>query len=1097
MASAAYTKFCETVKEKTDIVELVKEAGGDPRPAGRYQMSCCSPLRSEKNPSFRIYLAQNKWWDFGAQVGGDAIDFVKMWKGVEFNDAIDILADRVGMKWGDGKLGAKLDEKTQKEITRYVERRWVEKLSTDAATYYHSRLTPKVRSWLKNFYGFDDDIIDRQHIGWADGTLLDHMHRVCGHDVKDLLKTGLFIRTQSGKLIEHHELRVTFPYWRRSAAPYMISRRIDGVTPDTLYQKSKYKKTLTRSDSHPYVSRHVRNDVLYGEDSVRGHKPKALITEGVTDAITAIMCGWPVWSPVTNRFKAEDTERVNKYAKYVDTIVIINDNEEPRPHNRTGKAIQPGFDGAQEMAKALFEAGHDIRIGILPRPETETKVDLNSYVRDHGKKALDAVIENALPYPEFLLWRIPKDTKPAELDGALSPVYEAIAHVEGALEREAYVNSICKRFGLSKDTVQDAVDEFLRHRKTLPSPPALPAGTSQGKSDNGGEGGDPPSSGSSSDSPSSGPPSMPPTAGRIHGAVYESEDRYYYKIDRDKDTGDFVPVRLSNFVLSPNKFIQMAQGRQYCCDIITASGKRFRNVVLPPKVFRSARDFRGAMGDLGTLTWCGTDNNVQGVVEIIGNVEVPTHQGVGMIGFVNAKEGPRLVLPDRVIGPDGTCANTDLMFAPVDMEPPTIASRLKMDGADMPEETISKLAKRVIPKICLLNEPEVIAPMIGWFWASCVAPQIRAILRHFPICGIHGTQGSGKTTLARDIFWPCVGVVGEPFSCGDTRFATLKNMSSTSNVPLLYDEYRGLSPREKDVFDLRLRENYVGHEATRGRADQKLNRYRLIAPIVVIGEAQPDDPAIFERLVSVSPRKNALNPQTARRMRELLDEPLYQLGGHLHRWCLSQDIPELLARAQAQLHAKLLPLLSEPLAPRVRDNMMVVVLGNMLFDLWCEHLDVDLTNRPDVAKCFRKMVAAITDSEFGGGVKDIFDRFLESCSTYAHLSEIQEGVHYAMVDGLLCLHLSSCYSSYLQQRRRSGEDDETHGLPSLRRVMSEKMAEGSYIVDTSKRVRLGGRQVRCVAIDPKLIPEHLEVDEFPLTTNRVKGHQIPLETDWN
>jgi len=1097
MASAAYTRFCEDVKNKTDIVELVKEAGGKPRSAGRHQMICCSPLRNEKDPSFRIYVSQNKWWDYGAQVGGDVIDFVQEWQGVDFNGAIDFLADRLGMKWGDGGNGkGKLDEETQKEITRYVERRWVEKLATDAATYYHSKLTPKIRSWLKDYYGFDDDIIDRQQIGWSDGTLLDHMRGTCKHEVKDLLKTGLFIRTQGGRIVEHHELRVTFPYWRRDAAPYMISRRVDGVTPDTAYQKSKYKKTLTRGDNHPYVSRHVRNDILYGEDSALRHQRILIITEGVTDAITAIMCGWPVISPVTVRFKADDIERVLKLIKQADIVVIINDNEAPRPHERSGKLIQPGFDGAQDMAKVLFEHGHDVRIGVLPRPETEDKVDLNSFVRDQGKKALDSVIDKALPYPEFLIWRIPKTTRPAELDEALSPVYEAIARTESALEREAYVNSICKRFGLSKPTVQDAVDEFLRARGPLPPPPRVPAlKSATGSSGGNGMGGDPPSSGGAS-----GPPTTPAPGPRIHGSVYQSADGYYYTIVRDKETGDFVENKISNFVLVPKYFVQLERGRQYCCEIHTLRGKVFRDVLLHPEHVRSTRDFRTAIRKAScvSINWTGSDNNVQGVVEIMGETDVPVLQGVNLIGFVNSKEGPRFVLPNRVIGTDGTCRETELMFvSEAGHSEPVIAQMLKMDGADMPEATIAKLAQRVLPKVCALNEPALIVSLIGWFWASCVAPQVRAVLRHFPLYCMYGTQGSGKTTLACEIFWPLVGVVGEPFSCSDTRYAILYTMSSTSSIPLGYDEYRNGRSSQKEYYDTKLRQNYAGIQDQRGRPDLSVVVRRLVSPIFFIGESQPDDPAIFERSVCGSPRKNKLTPESARYLRELLDEPLYQLGGHLHRWCLSQDVPEMIARARAQMHARLLPLLKEPLPPRLRDNMLVVVLGNMLFDQWCDHLGVRLTNRPDLAACFPQMVAAITDSEFGGGVLDIFDRFLQSCSTYAHLGELKEDIHYALVDGKLCLHLNSCYTAYLQQRRKGGEGDETRGLRALRRVIQEKFESGSYITNPSKRVKLDGRQVRCVEIDHSLIPDSMEVDEFPLTKNRIKGHQVPYERGWN
>lgn len=1090
MASAAYIHFCEKVKSNTDIVELVREAGGKPRPAGRHQMVCCSPLRNEKDPSFRIYVNQNSWWDYGAQVGGDTIDFVREWKNCDFNEAIDYLADRLGMSWGsNGTSGHSRDPKIEKEITRYIERRWIEKLSTDAASYYHSRLTPKVRAWLKHHYGFDDEIIDRQRIGWSDGTLLKHMR---GQNVseKDLLKTGLFLKTQRGTIVEHHELRVTFPYWRRDAAPYMISRRVDGVTPDTAWQKSKYKKTLTKSDNHPYVSRWVRNDILYGEDSARRHQQTLVITEGVTDAITAIMCGWPVISPVTVRFKDDDIERVLRLTEKADRIVILNDHEAPRIHERTKRAIQPGLDGAQDMARVLFESGRNVCIGILPLPKGEDKVDLNSFVRDHGQDALTPVIDEALPYPEFLVWRIPSDTRPAELDGALAPVYEAIAHVDSALEREAYVNRICERLHLTHETVADAVDEFLRARGPLPEPPALPTGGSA-KKPPAPPAAPPPPPSSGSGGAGSGPPTRPPGIGNIRGHVYRSQDNYYYVLRRGPDD-DLIEDRISDFVLEPQKIIQLEHGRQVCCDIHRYNGMVVRqDVALPPKVFSSARDFKKAVQNDAGVSWSGSEHNVQAVFELLNNTpEVPVHQGIELIGFANTKNGPRFVLPDRIVGPGGTCRGTDVVYAAI--EPPAVAERLKMDGVDMPIATIAKVAARSMPKIFGLNRPPVIIPINGWFVAACVAPQIRAVLRHFPILCMWGTQGCGKTTMARDIFWQMVGVVGEPFSCNDTPFALMKNLCTTSSVPLIYDEYRALAPRQKDLFHSLLRKNYVGSVETRGRQDQRTNKFRLLSPIVVIGESLPDDPAIMERMVCASPLKNTLTSETGKLIRELSNEPLYQLGGHLHRWCLSVDVPEMIERARAQMHARLLPLLPEPLPPRLRDNMLVVVLGDMLHRQWCEDLSVTF-DRPDIRDHFPQIVSAITDTEEGGGVRDAFDRFLEALSSYAHAGALEEDIHYALIDHKLCIHLESCYQEYLVQRRRAGLHDETNGPTSLRRVVREKQEQGGYIVDRGRRVRLGGRQVRCVVIDPAKVPEHLAVDEFPISHVRKRGGQLPID----
>jgi hypothetical protein len=372
-----------------------------------------------------------------------------------------------------------------------------------------------------------------------------------------------------------------------------------------------------------------------------------------------------------------------------------------------------------------------------------------------------------------------------------------------------------------------------------------------------------------------------------------------------------------------------------------------------------------------------------------------------------------------------------------------------------------------------------------------VAPQIRAELGYFPFFCMWGTQGSGKTSIIRDIFWPMVGVVGEPFSCTDTKFMLIKNMSTTSSIVMVYDEYRALAARQKDNFHELLRKGYGGGEEGRGRQDLRSVKFRILSPVVVIGESLPNDAALMERMVCASPMKHGLTKEGARAFRELCNEPLYQLGGHLHRWCLTVDVPEMIARARAQMQAKLLPLLANPMPPRLQANMLVVVLGNMLHEMWCEHLGVKM-ERPSLSEAFPKMVSVLTDTEDGGGVKDAFDRFLEACSQYAHTGTLEENVHYASVDGKLCLHLESCYQEYLVQRRKAGLEDETNGARALRRVSREKEEQGGYIIDRSRRVVLGGRQVRCVVIDPAKVPEHLSVDEFPASKNRVKGHQMPF-----
>jgi hypothetical protein len=112
---------------------------------------------------------------------------------------------------------------------------------------------------------------------------------------------------------------------------------------------------------------------------------------------------------------------------------------------------------------------------------------------------------------------------------------------------------------------------------------------------------------------------------------------------------------------------------------------------------------------------------------------------------------------------------------------------------------------------------------------------------------------------------------------------------------------------------------------------------------------------------------------------------------------------------------------------------------------------------------------------------------MEDLTAYALMGALEEGRHYAMVSGLLCIHLSTCYQVYLAERRRAGLEDKTNGLPALRRIIREKEAQDSYVVQMDKRVYLGQQFVRTIALDLTKAPEALTIDEFPITSERTWG----------
>ncbi|MDP6599787.1 MAG: hypothetical protein QGI86_28650, partial [Candidatus Poribacteria bacterium] len=72
-------------------------------------------------------------------------------------------------------------------------------------------------------------------------------------------------------------------------------------------------------------------------------------------------------------------------------------------------------------------------------------------------------------------------------------------------------------------------------------------------------------------------------------------------------------------------------------------------------------------------------------------------------------------------------------------------------------------------------------------------PLLAQQLEGFPILSIAGTRGAGKSTFLR-LLWQLMGAkAGEGsrlFSCTETDFVMLKLLSSSSSIPIIFDEFK-------------------------------------------------------------------------------------------------------------------------------------------------------------------------------------------------------------------------------------------------------------------------------------------------------------------
>lgn len=414
----------------TPYIELQK--------SGKHLKARC-PFHHEKTPSFHVSPERGMYHCYGCGAGGDMFTFIQAIEGVDFKEALKILAEKAHV------------ELKPVSPERKSERDRLYSILEDATQFYEAayKNKPSVQEYVKK-RGLTEQTIEKWRIGFAPGppdsgwAAVKEYLKAKGYSDTELLKAGLIKNSDKGK--EPYDVfrnRVMFPLFDASGRVVAFSGRTLEVGDD-----------IPKYVNSPETELYKKSELLFGYDKAK-HGIRtldfSLIVEGQFDVVMSHQAGYTntvaVSGTALTPFHVQQLERLSQ------KVVLALD------------ADKAGIAAMKRAADLMLRRGLDVKVAALEGGKDPADVVLKD------PKDYKQMIGNSTHVIEFLLAVLQKEQLEERVFKlrAREEIIPYITLLPNHIDQDHFEGIVATALKTTKDAVHYEVERYQENKKLTTS----------------------------------------------------------------------------------------------------------------------------------------------------------------------------------------------------------------------------------------------------------------------------------------------------------------------------------------------------------------------------------------------------------------------------------------------------------------------------------------------------------------------------------------------------------------------------------------------------------------------------------------------------